>query len=46
MKICKENSPKNVKMVLVGNKCDLEDDKRQVSLEEGQKFAEENEMLF
>ena len=46
MKICKENSPKNVKMVLVGNKCDLADDKRQVSLEEGKKFAEENEMLF
>jgi len=46
MKICKENNPENVKMVLVGNKCDLADDKRQVSLDEGQKLAKENGMLF
>ena len=33
-------------MVLVGNKYDTKEDKRQVSKEEGKKFADENEMLF
>ena len=32
-------------MVLVGNKCDLED-KRQVSYEEGKELADKNEMMF
>ena len=32
-------------MVLVGNKCDL-NDKRQVTIEEGRELAERNEMLF
>ena len=41
----KKLCPKEVLMVLVGNKCDLENE-REVSTEEGQKFAKENGMLF
>ena len=42
---CKNQSPKTIFMVLVGNKCDL-NDKRQVTIEEGRELAERNEMLF
>ena len=42
---CKNQSPKTIFMVLVGNKCDL-NDKRQVSLEEGKELAEKNDMMF
>ena len=42
---CKVFSPKNILLVLIGNKCDLEE-KRQVSKEEGKKVAEENDMIF
>ena len=42
---CKVFSPKNILLVLIGNKCDLEE-KRQVSKEEGKKVAEENNMIF
>lgn len=41
----KENSKQNVKLILVGNKTDLEE-KRVVSKEEGQKFADDNGLLF
>ena len=42
---CKKITPKTVIMVLVGNKIDLEE-YRDVSYEEGQNFAEQNNMLF
>ena len=42
---CKKMTPKTVQMVLIGNKIDLEDE-REVSFEEGEKFAKENNMLF
>ena len=42
---CKNSSPKSVFMVLVGNKCDLEQD-REVTLDEGKELAETNGMLF
>ena len=38
MELIKNNSQKNIKLVLVGNNCDLSD-KRQVSIEEGEAFA-------
>ena len=42
---CKNTCPKTVFMVLVGNKIDLVD-KRVVTKEEGEEFAEENNLLF
>ena len=42
---CKKQTPKTVTMVLVGNKIDLKN-KREVSYEEGEKFAKDNSMLF
>jgi Ras-related protein Rab-2A len=42
---CVENSDQNLTIVLVGNKCDLEDD-RAVSVEEGQNFADQHGLLF
>ena len=39
------NSSKNVTVILIGNKKDLED-KRQVSYEEGEAFAKENGLMF
>ena len=42
---CKSQSPRNILLVLIGNKIDLED-KREVSFEEGEKFAKENNMMF
>ena len=46
MEYCQNKAGKISKMVLVGNKCDIEEDKRQVSTDEGKKFAEEKGMLF
>ena len=42
---CKNQSPKTIFMVLVGNKSDL-NDRRQVNTEEGQELAEKYGMLF
>ena len=42
---CKNTAPKSILMVLVGNKCDLEDN-REVTEEEGREFAEKNGMIF
>ena len=42
---CKSQSPRKILLVLIGNKIDLED-KREVSFEEGEKFAKENNMMF
>jgi Ras-related protein Rab-2A len=42
---CKDICYKDILICLIGNKCDL-DTKRVVSSEEGQKFAEENNLLF
>ena len=39
------NGPKNMKFVLVGNKCDLTEH-RQVSIEDGEKLAEKYNMKF
>lgn len=41
----KEYSSPELVVIVVGNKCDLESE-RQVSTEEGQKFAEENGLVF
>jgi small GTP-binding protein len=43
---CKSQSPKNIYMLLVGNKEDLAESERQVSYEEGSEFAQKNNMLF
>ena len=41
----RSNSSKNITVILIGNKKDLED-KRQVSYEEGEAFAKENGLMF
>ena len=45
IKEVKIQSNPDIKLVLIGNKADLED-KREISYEEGKKFMEENEFLF
>ena len=42
---CKTYSPKTVLMALIGNKCDLKDN-RSISTEEGQELAEKNGIPF
>jgi len=41
----KENASKDITVILIGNKNDLES-KREVSFEEGENFAKENGLLF
>ena len=45
LKECKDMCFKDILIVLIGNKSDLEG-RRAVSFEEGQKFAEDNQLLF
>ncbi len=45
MSDCKNQSPKNILMILIGNKMDLIE-KREVTYEEGKEFADKNDMLF
>lgn len=40
------HSNPNMVIMLVGNKCDMPDDKRQVSKEEGEQFARERGLMF
>ena len=42
---CKDMCFKNILIYLIGNKSDLED-KRQVTYEEGKKFADDNNLVF
>ena len=42
---CKNNGPSTISLVLVGNKIDLED-KRQITYDEGEEYANQNNMLF
>ena len=42
---CKNLAPSKIQLVLIGNKCDLED-KRQVDYETGKNFASLHNMLF
>ena len=42
---CKKQTPKTIELVLIGNKSDLEKD-RKVTFEEGKAYAEKNNMLF
>ena len=41
----RENSTKNIKIILIGNKTDLED-KREVTFQEGEEFAKNNGLFF
>ena len=45
LKDCREICFKNVLIYLIGNKSDLED-KREIPFEQGQQFAEENNLTF
>lgn len=40
----KQNSHEGVAITLIGNKCDMPEDKREVSEEEGRQFADKNRM--
>ena len=42
---CKKVAPETILLVLIGNKCDLKEN-REVSYEDGLKFSKKNKMLF
>lgn len=41
----RQNGNPDMVIMLIGNKCDL-DQRRQVSTEEGERFAKENQLIF
>ena len=43
---CKNFGPKTLKIILIGNKCDLDSTLRQVSYDEGKEYAEELKIDF
>ena len=45
MNECKKVAPETILFVLIGNKCDLKDN-REISYDDGLKFAKKNNMLF
>eukprot|EP01119_Soliformovum_irregulare_P005071 TRINITY_DN1644_c0_g1_i1.p1 TRINITY_DN1644_c0_g1~~TRINITY_DN1644_c0_g1_i1.p1 ORF type:complete len:136 (+),score=38.41 TRINITY_DN1644_c0_g1_i1:316-723(+) len=42
---CRKYANENIVIMLIGNKCDLQE-KRQISREEGEKFAKDNGLFF
>ena len=42
---CKKVAPETILLVLIGNKCDLKEN-REVSYEDGLKYSKKNKMLF
>ena len=46
MESIKDNGKKDLPIILVGNKCDLSDEERQVSLKEGEDKANEFQIPF
>ena len=45
MKELKENADENIIVMLIGNKCDLAD-QREVKIDDAAKFAQENNLAF
>ena len=43
---CKNFGPKTLKIILIGNKCDLDSTLRQISYDEGKEYAEELKIDF
>jgi small GTP-binding protein len=43
---CRQYVGSGVLVIILGNKCDLDNDARQVSFEEGEAFAQEHNVLF
>jgi GTPase SAR1 family protein len=46
LRMSKEQAPSNAIHVLIGNKCDSPMEKRQISVEVGENFAQRNGLIF
>ena len=46
MESIKDNADKKIPIILVGNKCDINDEKRKVTFEEGEKKGNEFQIPF